>query len=145
MKTFVPKVDLAKRGWVLVDAKGKVLGRLASQIAVLLRGKHKPTFMPNVDNGDFVVVVNAGDIVLTGAKPTDKMHYWHTGYPGGIKFVSYGDLKEKDPAKMLMLAVKRMLPRNKMRKHFLTKLKIYRDAEHPHVAQQPAPVALPKE
>jgi large subunit ribosomal protein L13 len=142
VKTFNLKPAEAKRDWILVDAKGLVLGRMASQIAKILRGKHKPTFTPSVDMGDFVVVINAQQTVLTGAKPTDKNHYWHTGYPGGIKEVTYGELRENNPEKMLMLAVKRMLPRNKMRKTFLRKLKVYSGAEHPHVAQNPQPIKL---
>jgi large subunit ribosomal protein L13 len=132
----------AKREWLLIDAKDLVLGRLASKIAIFLRGKHKPTFMPNMDMGDFVVVVNAGAIKLTGSKEDNKLAYWHTGYPGGIKSVSYGELREKDPFRMLTLAVKRMLPRNKLRKHFLRKLKVYAGSEHPHAAQQPRVVAV---
>lgn len=144
MKTFIPKGPQIKRDWVLVDAKGKVLGRLASQISKVLRGKTKPTFTPNVDMGDFVVVVNAGEITLTGNKDEDKFHFWHTGYPGGIKSESYGAMKERKPELMLWLAVKRMLPRNKLRKRFLRKLKIYRGAEHPHIAQKPKSVELLK-
>lgn len=144
MKTFNLKPAQAKRDWVLVDAKGLVLGRMASQIAKILRGKHKPTFTPTVDMGDFVVVINAQETVLTGAKATDKNHYWHTGYPGGIKDITYGELRENNPEKMLMLAVKRMLPRNKMRKVFLRKLKVYPGTEHPHVAQNPQPIQLAK-
>lgn len=146
MKTFIPKAtSQIKREWVLVDAKGKVLGRLASQIAAMLRGKNKPTFTPNVDMGDFVVVVNAGEIQLTGSKAVEKKYFWHTGYPGGIKSVSYGQLRETDPSRMLWIAVKNMLPRNKLRKIYLRKLKVYGGTEHPHVAQQPTPTALPKE
>ncbi|MBF0405834.1 MAG: 50S ribosomal protein L13 [Candidatus Riflebacteria bacterium] len=126
-----------KREWFLVDAKDMVLGRLASLVAGVLRGKGKVQFTPNVDMGDFVVVVNAGKITLTGAKADDKFYYRHTGYPGGIKKVSYGDLRENRPEIMLTQAVKRMLPRNKLRKIFLRKLKIYSDDKHPHLAQQP--------
>ncbi len=145
MKTFIPKPSQIKREWLLVDAKGKVLGRLASQIANLLRGKGKPTFTPNCDVGDFVVVINAKDIELTGKKETDKIHYWHTGYPGAICSRSYGQLRQDKPEFMLMLAVKRMLPRNKLRKHLLQKLKVYAGTEHPHAAQQPKPVEKPAE
>jgi large subunit ribosomal protein L13 len=142
VKTFVLKPASAQRKWVLMDAKGQVLGRLATRIADVLRGKHKPTFQPNVDMGDFVVVVNASAIELTGNKPLGKKHYWHTGYPGGICSVNYRDLKANNPEEMLWLAVKRMLPRNRLRKVFLRKLKIYRDGTHPHVAQRPEPMAL---
>lgn len=137
MKTFMPKAADIKRDWLLVDAKGKVLGRLATQIATLLRGKHKTTFAPHADTGDFVIVINAGEIVLTGAKHTDKTHHWYTGYPGGLKTVTYGDLLKNDPAKMLTLAVKRMLPNTHSRHNILTRLKIYSGNEHPHTAQQP--------
>lgn len=142
MKTFIPKGPQIQRDWVLVDAKGKALGRLATQIAVLLRGKHKPTFTPHTDMGDFVVVVNAHEVELTGNKATDKRHCWHTGYPGGFRSVTYGELRQNNPERMLWLAVKRMLPRNKLRKHFLHKLKVYGGAEHPHVAQKPQPIEL---
>lgn len=137
MKTFMPKAADIKREWLLVDAKGKVLGRLASQIATLLRGKHKTTFAPHADTGDFVVVINASEIVLTGKKDTDKSHHWYTGYPGGLKSVSYGKLREEEPDCMLTLAVKRMLPKTHGRHNLLTRLKIYAGNEHPHTAQQP--------
>lgn len=142
MKTFIPKTTDLNREWVLVDAKGLVLGRLASRVANLLRGKGKPTFTPNMDSGDFVVVINAKHIELTGQKATDKKYYWHTGYPGGIHEESYGNLRADDPAFMLHQAVKRMLPRNKLRKIYLRKLKVYGEAQHPHAAQQPKAVKL---
>lgn len=144
MKTFQVKKADCKRDWVVVDAKDMPLGRLASQVAARLRGKHKVDYTPNVDCGDFVVVVNADKIVLTGAKETDKEFHWHTGYLGGIKSVTYGNLRETAPDKMLWIAVKRMLPRNKMRKRYLGKLKVYAGAEHPHTAQQPKAVKLTK-
>jgi large subunit ribosomal protein L13 len=142
VKTFVPQEDQIKRTWYLVDAKGKILGRLASQVAHILMGKHKPTYQPNFDMGDFVVVINAGEVKLTGQKERDKIHYWHTGYVGHIRAVSYGDLKRNKPEYMFWLAVKRMLPRNKLRNRFLRKLKIYAGAEHPHAAQQPTALEL---
>lgn len=144
MKTFQAKKAEVTRDWVVVDAKDMPLGRLASQVAARLRGKHKVDYTPNVDCGDFVVVINAGKVTLTGAKETDKRYYWHTGYMGGIKSVTYGNLLENAPDKMLWLAVKRMLPRNKMRKRYLGKLKVYAGAEHPHTAQQPKAVKLTK-
>ena len=144
MKTFQPKKSDFTREWVIVDAKDMSLGRLASQIAARLRGKHKPIFAPNMDCGDFVVVINANEIKLTGKKETDKRYYWHTGYPGGIKSVTYGDLKENRPDRMVWLAVKRMLPRNKLRKRFLRKLKVYGGNEYPHAAQQPKAIELTK-
>lgn len=137
MKTFQPKKSDFTREWVVVDAKDIALGRLASQVAARLRGKHQPFFAPHLDCGDFVVIVNADKIKLTGQKYHDKKHYWHTGYPGGIKSVSYGQLLEDKPEKMVWLAVKRMLPRNKLRKKFLRKLKVYTGDNHPHTAQQP--------
>lgn len=142
MKTFVVTKSTAQRDWMLVDAKGQVLGRLATRIADVLRGKHKATFQPNVDMGDFVIVLNAGEIALTGNKPANKRYYWHTGYPGGIKSIAYREFRAESPEEMLRLAVKRMLPRNKLRKIYLRKLKIYRDGNHPHTAQQPKPLAL---
>ena len=142
MKTFQPKKTDFTREWVVVDAKDIPLGRLASQVAARLRGKHQPFFAPHLDCGDFVVIVNADKIKLTGQKYTDKKHYWHTGYPGGIKSVSYGQLLEEKPDKMLWLAVKRMLPRNKLRKKFLRKLKVYTGDSHPHTAQQPKQVVF---
>lgn len=144
MKTFQAKKAEVTRDWVLVDAKDMPLGRVASQVAARLRGKHKVSYTPNVDCGDFVVVINADKIVLTGAKETDKEFHWHTGYLGGIKSVTYGNLLENAPDKMLWIAVKRMLPRNKMRKRFLGKLKVYAGDKHPHTAQQPKAVKLAK-
>ncbi|MDN5278868.1 MAG: large subunit ribosomal protein [Clostridiales bacterium] len=144
MKTFQPKKSDFTREWVIVDAKDMSLGRLASQVAARLRGKHRPFFAPHLDCGDFVVIVNADKIRLTGNKYEDKVHYWHTGYPGGIKSVTYGQLLDNRPDKMVWLAVKRMLPRNKLRKRFLRKLKVYGGAEHPHTAQQPKTIKLVK-
>lgn len=144
MKTFLAKKAEVTRDWVVVDAKDMPLGRVASQVAARLRGKHKVNYTPNVDCGDFVVVINADKIVLTGAKETDKEFHWHTGYLGGIKSVTYGNLLENAPDKMLWIAVKRMLPRNKMRKRFLGKLKVYAGDKHPHTAQQPKAVKLVK-
>ncbi|MDD2998135.1 MAG: 50S ribosomal protein L13 [Erysipelotrichia bacterium] len=144
MKTFCAKKTDVTHDWVLVDAKDMPLGRLASQVAAHLRGKHKPTFTPNVDCGDFVIVINADQIKLTGQKYDDKRYYWHTGYPGGIKSLTYGQLLEDSSDKMLWIAVKRMLPRNKLRKRYLGKLKVYGSAEHPHIAQQPKAIKLIK-
>lgn len=142
MKTFHAKKTDFTREWVLVDAKDIPLGRLASQVAARLRGKHRPIFTPNVDCGDFVVIINADKIKLTGQKHDDKLYHWHTGYTGGIKSKTYGQLLENCPDKMVWLAVKRMLPRNKLRKRYLGKLKVYGGTEHPHVAQQPKAVKL---
>jgi len=144
VKTFHAKKTDFTRDWVLIDAKDMSLGRLASQVAARLRGKHRPIYTPGVDCGDFVVIVNADKIVLTGQKHDNKMYYWHTGYPGGIKSLSYGQLLEDTPDKMVWLAVKRMLPRNKLRKKYLGKLKVYAGTEHPHLAQQPKVIKLTK-
>ncbi len=144
MKTFQPKKSDFQREWVVVDAKDISLGRLASQVAARLRGKHRPFFAPHLDCGDFVIIINADQIRLSGNKEADKRHFWHTGYPGGIKSVTYGELKENKPEKMVWLAVKRMLPRNKLRKRFLHKLKVFAGAEHPHSAQKPTLITLTK-
>ncbi|MGM0598979.1 MAG: 50S ribosomal protein L13 [Candidatus Rifleibacteriota bacterium] len=144
MKTFQPKKSDFTREWVVVDAKDMILGRLASQVAARLRGKHQPHFAPHLDCGDFVVIVNADKIKLTGRKHDNKMHYWHTGYPGAIRSKTYGQLLEEKPDRMVWLAVKRMLPRNKLRKRFLRKLKVYAGPEHPHTAQQPKSLKLGK-
>jgi len=137
VSTYSPKSGDLSRDWLVIDAEGVVLGRLASSTATLLRGKHKPTFAPHVDGGDFVVVVNASKIALTGKKRTDKMHYRHSGRPGGLKAISYGDLLTKDPRKAVELAVWGMLPKNKLSRKLIKKLKVYSGAEHPHGAQKP--------
>jgi large subunit ribosomal protein L13 len=137
MKTYVASPQDRERSWVLIDAEGKTLGRLATQIADLLRGKRKPTFTPHVDVGDFVVVINAEKIVVTGAKLSDKYYYRHSGYPGGMKSRSLGDMLEQRPEEVLRLAVKGMLPRNRLARKQIIKLKIYSGPEHPHSAQKP--------
>ncbi len=139
MKTYHQKPSEVQRDWYVIDASGKVLGRLATQISTLLRGKHKPTFTPSVDGGDFVIVVNAEKIVLTGRKPEQKIYYRHTGYPGGLKATPYKMMLAKHPDRILRLAVKRMLPKNRMGRRLLRKLRIYAGPHHPHVAQQPKP------
>jgi large subunit ribosomal protein L13 len=131
-----------KREWYVVDANGKTLGRLASQIALVLRGKNKPTYTPYLDTGDFVVVVNAEKVVLTGKKETDKLYWRHTTFPGGIKSTAAGKMRAEKPENMLMEAVKGMLPKNTMGRHCLTKLKVYKGAEHPHKAQGPKTLAV---
>ena len=130
------------RKWWLVDAKGQSLGRLASRLASVLRGKHKPTYTPHVDTGDFVIVVNAAAVKVTGKKPKEKFYHQHSSYPGGIKSFSYEALSAKKPGRPLELAVKGMLPKNVLGRQMLTKLKIYGGPTHPHVAQQPAPLAV---
>ncbi|MBE9546196.1 MAG: 50S ribosomal protein L13 [Proteobacteria bacterium] len=137
MKTFNAKKEEIIRDWYLVDADGKVLGRLASEIARRLRGKHKPIYTPHIDTGDFVVVVNAEKVSLTGKKMTDKIYYHHTGYPGGIKSITAEKLLEEKPERLLRKAVKGMLPKNSLGRQMLKKLKIYAGAEHPHEAQTP--------
>ncbi|MBO9337618.1 MAG: 50S ribosomal protein L13 [Chloroflexus sp.] len=139
MKTYHQKPSEVQRDWYVIDASGKVLGRLATQISTLLRGKHKPTFTPSIDGGDFVIVVNAEKIVLTGRKPDQKIYYRHTGYPGGLKATPYKMMLAKHPDRILRLAVKRMLPKNRMGRRLLSKLRIYAGPNHPHAAQQPKP------
>ena len=137
MKTYVAKEHEVEKKWYLVDAQDMVLGRLASQIAIRLRGKHKPIFTPHADTGDFVVVINAEKVSLTGNKWDNKMYYRHTGYMGGLKQISARKLIEKKPDQVLYMAVKRMLPKNSLGRRQLKKLKIYAGSEHPHVAQNP--------
>lgn len=142
MKTFLPKSDQVNQDWYLCDADSKVLGRIATQIANILRGKNKPTYTPSVDTGDFVIVVNAEKIMLTGAKYDDKIYYSHSGFPGGIKSISAGKLLQKKPEDLIYKAVKGMLPKNKLARHMLSKLKVYAGPEHPHKAQQPKTIQL---
>lgn len=142
MKTQVAKKEQVAREWYLVDVEGKVLGRVATEIANVLRGKNKAVFTPSVDTGDFVIVVNAEKIALTGNKMADKVYYSHSGFPGGIKSINAGKLLEKKPEDIIRKAVKGMLPKNKLARHMLSKLKIYTGAEHPHKAQQPKALAF---
>lgn len=137
MKTFVAKEHEVEKRWYLVDAENRILGRLASQIAIRLRGKHKPIFTPHADTGDFIVVINADKVALTGAKWDKKIYYRHTGYVGGLKQISARKLLEKKPDEVLRLAVKRMLPKNSLGRRQLKKLKIYAGSDHPHQAQIP--------
>jgi large subunit ribosomal protein L13 len=137
MKSYMAKKDEVPRRWFVVDAQGKVLGRLASRIAMVLRGKNKPEFTPHLDTGDFVVVVNAEQLTLTGNKLDQKKYYRHSGYMGGIKEISARQLLKKKPEEILRHAVRGMLPKNSLGRHQLKKLKVYIGAEHPHQAQQP--------
>ena len=137
MKTYSAKKEEVRRQWVMVDAEDMVLGRLASQIALVLRGKNKPTFTPHVDTGDFVVVVNAEKIRLTGNKLDDKVYYRHSGYPGGIKSMTAREMLEKKPDQLVRKAVRGMMPKNRLGRQMLNKLKIYVGPDHPHQAQQP--------
>lgn len=142
MKTFVAKEHEVDKKWYLVDAENRVLGRLASQIAIRLRGKHKSIFTPHADTGDFIVVINADKVALTGSKWDNKMYYRHTGYTGGIKQISAKKLLEKKPDEVLRLAVKRMLPKNSLGRRQLKKLKIYAGPDHPHQAQEPEKLVI---
>lgn len=137
MRTYNPKPNDVSRQWHVIDATDVVLGRLASQAAILLRGKHKPQYAPHVDTGDFVVVVNADKIALSGTKRDTKFAYRHSGYPGGLRRRSYGELLDTRPEKVVELAVKGMLPHNSLGRKMLSKLKVYAGSEHPHAAQQP--------
>jgi large subunit ribosomal protein L13 len=142
MKTYQAKKEELDHQWYLVDAEGKVLGRLATELAKILRGKNKPTFTPHVDTGDFLIVVNTRKVVLTGKKMKDKIYYHHTGYPGGIKEISAEKLLAKKPTEMLRIAVKGMLPKNSLGRQMLRKLKIYAGPDHPHEAQKPVPLGI---
>jgi len=142
MKTQVPRTNDISRDWYVVDAENMVLGRLATRIAIVLRGKNKPIFAPSVDTGDFVIVVNADKIALTGNKLSDKIYYSHSGYPGGIKSISAGKLMEKKAEEVIRKAVKGMLPKNKLASQMLKKLKVYAGGSHPHKAQQPKPLQV---
>jgi|TARA_B100001964_G_scaffold64756_1_gene73805 large subunit ribosomal protein L13 len=136
-KTYVTKAGDIEREWIVLDASGQTLGRLATRIATMLRGKHKPLYAPNLDTGDFVVVVNSGKIAVTGNRLDDKLYRRHTGYPGGLKAITLRRMLEIHPERVIRFAVKGMLPKNKLGRQMLKKLKIYADAEHPHAAQQP--------
>jgi len=142
MKTFLMRKEDVKPQWFLVNADGATLGRLAVKLADVLRGKNKPTFTPSVNMGDFVVVVNAEKIVLTGNKLRDKMYRSHSGYPRGLKEISAGELMAKHPDRLIREAVYGMLPKNKLRDHIIKKLKVYKGTEHPHAAQLPVPLAF---
>ena len=142
MRTYQPKAGEVQRQWHVIDATDIVLGRLASQAARLLRGKHKPVYAPHVDTGDFVIIVNAAKVALTGAKRDNKIAYRHSGYPGGLKKVPYTDLLEKSPHRAVEKAVKGMLPKNSLAAAQLSKLKVYAGPEHPHQAQKPQPFEI---
>lgn len=142
MKTFSAKAHEVQHDWVVIDANNLVLGRLASEIAHRLRGKHKPEFTPHVDTGDYVVVVNADKIRVTGAKETDKRYYRHSGYPGGITETTFGKMQERFPGRALEIAVKGMLPKGPLGYAMIKKLKVYAGDTHPHSAQQPKSISL---
>jgi len=142
MKTYQAKKEELEYQWYLVNAEGKALGRLATELAKILRGKNKPTYTPHLDTGDFVIVVNAGKVTLTGRKMKDKIYYHHTGYPGGIKEMNAEKLLAKKPTEMIRMAVKGMLPKNSLGRQMLRKLKIYGGPNHPHEAQMPVPLEI---
>lgn len=143
MRTFSPKPDDITRAWHIVDADGLVLGRLATEVAAVLRGKHKPTFAPHVDSGDHVIVVNCDKVVLTSGKADSKMSYRHSGYPGGLTATSYADLMVERADDVVRDAIRGMLPKNRLGRQMGTKLKVYRGEVHPHVAQAPTPMEIP--
>jgi len=142
VKTFVPKPGSVEREWLIVDAEGQTLGRLASQVAAVLRGKHKPQYSPAVDVGDFVIVVNAEKIRVTGRKLSQKKYYRHSGYPGGLSEITLADQLERHPTRVVRAAVRGMLPHNRLGRKMVKKLKVYAGPEHPHQAQQPKPFEL---
>ncbi|QEC49929.1 50S ribosomal protein L13 [Baekduia soli] len=142
VKTYVANSTTRERNWLVVDANGQTLGRLATQLADALRGKRKPEYTPHVDTGDFVIVINAEKISVTGNKRTEKRYYRHSGYPGGLKSRTLEEMLEKRPEEVIRLAVKGMLPRNRLARKQLTKLKVYAGPDHPHVAQKPEPLEI---
>jgi large subunit ribosomal protein L13 len=142
VRTFTPKPDSIERRWHVIDASDVVLGRLATQTAVLLRGKHKPIFAPHVDTGDFVIIINAEKVALTGNKREQKLAYRHSGYPGGLRSVKYTELLDKNPQRAVEKAISGMLPKNSLGRQMLSKLKVYAGPEHPHAAQQPVPFEI---
>jgi len=142
MKTFSAKAHEVKRDWFIIDASGKILGRLATEIASRLRGKHKAEYTPHVDTGDYIIVTNAEKVAVTGRKFKEKNYYSHSGFPGGIKSISFDKLQKKDPARIIERAVKGMLPKNPLGREMYRKLKIYVGSEHPHEAQQPQPLDI---
>ena len=142
MKSFTVKKEQAEHKWVLVDAQDAILGRMASRIAPILMGKNKPTYTPHVDTGDFVIVINADKIKVTGKKADTKQYDYYTHFPGGHKYVSFADMMAKKPERVIELAVRRMLPKNKLGRKMLKKLKVYRGSEHEHQAQKPEKIEL---
>ncbi|MEO8401379.1 MAG: 50S ribosomal protein L13 [Gammaproteobacteria bacterium] len=145
MRTFNARNETTSHEWYIVDAAGKTLGRLASEIARRLRGKHKPIYTPHVDTGDYIVVINAKQVKVTGNKAKDKIYYSHSGYPGGIKEISFEKLLIKSPERVLEIAVKGMLPKNPLGRAMYRKLKVYAGSEHPHTAQQPQQLVIDTE
>ncbi len=144
VRTFSPKVTEIQRTWFVVDADGLVLGRLASSVAAILRGKHRPYFAPHVDTGDHVIVVNADKVILTSDKAASKLAYRHSGYPGGLRSTTYAKLLEEKPAELIRRSVRGMLPKNTLGRQMLSKLQVYAGPDHPHSAQKPEPLELPQ-
>lgn len=142
MKTYSAKPKEVKRDWYLVDATDKVLGRLAAEVARRLRGKHKPEYTPHVDTGDYIVIINAEKIAVTGNKANAKVYHRHSGYPGGIKSTVYKDMLERHPTRIIEMAVKGMLPKNKLGRAMFSKLRVYAGGDHAHAAQQPMPLEI---
>lgn len=142
MKTYLPKVDINARKWHVVDAEGKVLGRLAVEVANILRGRNKPVYTPHLDAGDFVVVINAEKVRLTGQKETQKQYMSYSGWKGGEKYTSVATVRARQPERLILHAVKGMIPKNRLGDRLLTKLKVYRGASHPHQAQKPSPLLV---
>ncbi len=142
MKTFSATPSTIQHGWYVVDAAGKTLGRLASEIAARLRGKHKPEYTPHMDTGDYIVVINAARVRVTGNKVDDKLYYRHTGYPGGLKVTNFAKLIQRDPGEVIEHAVRGMLPKGPLGREMFRKLKVYTGVDHPHEAQQPKPLEL---
>lgn len=142
MRTYQPRPADLRAAWYVADAEGEVLGRLATRVATVLRGKHKPEFAPHIDCGDFVIVVNADKVRLTGNKERDAMAYHHSGYSGGLKAIPFADLLERDPEQLITRSVRGMLPKNKLARKQIKKLKVYAGPDHPHEAQQPQPFPL---
>ena len=142
MRTYSPKPGDVQRQWLIIDAEDVVLGRLASQAANLLRGKHKPVYAPHLDMGDFVIIINADKVHLSGNKKTQKLAYRHSGYPGGLRSVRYEDLLDKNPEKAVEKAIKGMIPKNSLGRQMISKLKVYSGDQHPHAAQRPVPFEI---
>jgi large subunit ribosomal protein L13 len=142
VSTYTPKASEIERAWHVVDAEGLILGRLATEVASVLRGKHKPTFTPHLDTGDHVIIINADKVVLTGAKAEDKKVYDHSGFPGGLRTRSYGDFLADKPEEAVRRTISGMIPKNRLGRQMLTKLKVYRGSEHPHEAQAPQTMTI---
>lgn len=142
VKTYIPKKTEIERKWFIVDAEGQTLGRLATRIASILRGKHKPMYTPHLDTGDYVIVINAEKIEVTGNKGRDKMYYRHSRYPGGLRSLSFDEMIDKHPERVIRLAVKGMMPSNALGRSMMSKLKIYAGSEHPHAGQQPETLSI---